>query len=514
MPAAILSKFGLRTLPTKAQMQQWRAEQPRCLLERILRFVGVTQGHEPSPENDPFYGIGEPNRNLVDREPGFPLRIRKIELDYFPGLQEGTAAYQIAYVTSDEYKIKAVTVTTVVIPPHPHLNRVVCQLPKTDGASPKCRTSYGMRKGTRSRFASLSESLFMVPFLRHGWIVCVPDYFSEHDAFGSGPIAGRAALDSVRALLQSTDTVGISSTTQDLRIVFWGYSAGAQASFWAANLQRAYAPELESLIVGWAGGGCPVELAGCARKINDTYAAGLIIGMITGLSNVYSDLASWIKAHLTPEGVKLFAAGKECWSSYMVSGFGKDVLAGPPDGYFNVADPLNEPTVKRILDRMTVRVVDDFPPPTQPILLVNSTGDEVVPEEQADRLAEDWIKHGCEVTRLKGELFGHVVFCFASFPFTLEWIQSRFDEPRDSVSNGKPGGKVARKSGKMATITVQDDEGLFALDGKQTRGNMAADDLNRLAETVQNLQPDAWFNHIGTDRTCNPKTSRSSKKGR
>lgn len=101
-------------------------------------------------------------------------------------------------------------------------------------------------------------------------------------------------------------------STQDFRVAFWGYSADAHACFWSAYTQKAYAPELKSFIVGWAGGRCPVNLEGCALRVKNIFAAGFIVGIMTGLANAYADLATWLKEHFNARGSNLFASGQKC----------------------------------------------------------------------------------------------------------------------------------------------------------------------------------------------------------
>lgn len=105
------------------------------------------------------------------------------------------------------------------------------------------------------------------------WIVIVPDYESSTDAFGAGKQSGQAVLDGIRAFLSSSI---LPSTMAKPKVALWGYSGGALASGWAASIQGDYAPELESVLVGAAIGGTPVDLRAIAYHTNGGIAAGLI----------------------------------------------------------------------------------------------------------------------------------------------------------------------------------------------------------------------------------------------
>lgn len=105
--------------------------------------------------------------------------------------------------------------------------------------------------------------------------------------------------------------------------------------------------------------------------------------------------------------------------------FRKNILPGGLDGYFTVNDPLNKAPVEDLLDRLVLRIRDTESPPTQPILLVISTADEVISAEQPDAVTANWAEYGCTVEMLRTELTDDVVICFTTFTFTLQWLKDR-----------------------------------------------------------------------------------------
>lgn len=126
---------------------------------------------------------------------------------------------------------------------------------------------------------ALSESVFMAPFLDRKWILVLPDYNGQFDAFGDGPLVGHCTLDAIKATLKFKPV----RLARDAKVAVWGYSSGCQAMAWAASLQAQHAPELTDRIIGWAGGGCPVDIEGDAYHMNDSIASGLIVGVMAGL---------------------------------------------------------------------------------------------------------------------------------------------------------------------------------------------------------------------------------------
>jgi hypothetical protein len=109
--------------------------------------------------------------------------------------------------------------------------------------------------------------------LAKGWFVNVPDYEGPLASFTAGVMSGHATLDSVRATLSLRETLPGLDLPEDTRYAMWGYSGGALASEWAAELQVQYAPELN--FSGAALGGLTPNVTSVLMAINKSYAAGL-----------------------------------------------------------------------------------------------------------------------------------------------------------------------------------------------------------------------------------------------
>jgi hypothetical protein len=84
--------------------------------------------------------------------------------------------------------------------------------------------------------------LILQGFLLQGYIVSSPDYEGPDAAFIPGRLEGVVTLDSMRAVSNYKNTLGLSTSTP--KIVGYGYSGGSVATGWAASLHQAYAPEL------------------------------------------------------------------------------------------------------------------------------------------------------------------------------------------------------------------------------------------------------------------------------
>ena len=129
-----------------------------------------------------------------------------------------------------------------------------------------------------------AESVLIAPALLAGETVVVPDTEGEEADFAAGPVYGYNTLDSLRAALSSPAT-GLTAGT---KIGLAGYSGGAIATEWAAQLAPTYAPEINSDIVGAAMGGVLVDPAHNLKYVEGSSSWASIIPMaLVGLSRAF-----------------------------------------------------------------------------------------------------------------------------------------------------------------------------------------------------------------------------------
>jgi hypothetical protein len=232
---------------------------------------------------------------------GTVLKQRSAHLTVDP-LPTPVTALQLLYRTTDQLGHATATVTTVVAPlPMPAAPNLLGYLSFYDDLGGKCAPSYtltGGDPGAANRSAAAEEEQLIPFYVANGWIVTVPDYEGPHLHWMAGRQAGKATLDALRA----TETaLGIGA---DTKVGLSGYSGGAVAADWAAELAPSYAPHVN--LVGVAMGGIPVDYANLFRYANGTkvYSAA-IPGMLLGLARAYG-----IELHryLSPYGHKMVDA--------------------------------------------------------------------------------------------------------------------------------------------------------------------------------------------------------------
>ncbi len=119
--------------------------------------------------------------------------------------------------------------------------------------------------------------------LSRGWAVVTADYEGPESEFLAGPQAGFAVLDGIRAA-QHFEPARLNTQSPT---GLWGYSGGAFATAWAAELQQSHAPELG--LNGIALGGLPADLEATMRNVDGGYGFGLTFGGVTGIDRAYPE---------------------------------------------------------------------------------------------------------------------------------------------------------------------------------------------------------------------------------
>lgn len=319
--------------------------------------------------------------------------------------------------------------------------------------------------------------MFIEPCLDRGWTIIVSDYESETCAFGAGYQSGYAFLDSIRAAL-AFEPMGVPKNEKgdyQAKVAMWGYSGGALAVGWAAQLQPTYAPDLSKYLVGASMGGLASDLKACAEYTNKCMSAGLIVGVLQGLANAYPDLQSWLDKNANTLGkTALNMALTQSFGVIMKALRNVDVLGT----YFDTQDPLQVELISSIMQDNKLGTKDHFP--TTPCQIYQSLHDEVVPYKTTDDLVVAWSAQGTCIDYVRDELSTHVVLCFTGTPLAIRWMQARFaGEP----TIGQPG-----KPSILTVITSLDTN-----DASSTLGKQRQNEMQNLMEN-QYFKPDRhWW---------------------
>jgi Secretory lipase len=217
------------------------------------------------PSEDPWYTAPNCYKHAP---PGKVLRIRVApgNLTELAG-PNCSAVYNILYRTTNSLYKPSWAVTTLFVPTSPVQSLLSYQVPY-DSPYINAGPSYAMY----SSLSPITVYVDVIFALAKGYFVSVPDYEGPLAAFTAGVNSGHATIDSVRAVLADGHRYGLNRTKA--KYALSGYSGGALASEWAAELQVQYAPEMT--FAGAALGGLTPNVTSVLEIANKGYAAGLI----------------------------------------------------------------------------------------------------------------------------------------------------------------------------------------------------------------------------------------------
>ncbi|MDQ8045078.1 MAG: lipase family protein [Solirubrobacteraceae bacterium] len=250
-----------------------------------------------SPQYDPFY---VPPADLASHAPGDVLRSRTVPFHMSPQIKLPYKAYQVLFRTNDLRDGASASVATIFIPTKRPATgrRLVSYQTAYDGVGPGCRPSYSFQNGKVALQGV--ETLLIGSALSHGWTIVTTDYEGPYDEFGVGKTSGWNVLDGIRAA-ERFPAAGLADGV-NTPVGMLGYSGGGQATAWAAELAKPYAPELK--IIGAAQGGVGADLSTVLSNFDGQLFAGVGLAGIIGISNAYPQLG--LEGKLSNRGRQLF----------------------------------------------------------------------------------------------------------------------------------------------------------------------------------------------------------------
>lgn len=387
-----------------------------------------------------------PPEGYEKKEPGTILKSRKVDPYSFGISKINATGYDVLYRTSAANESEPMaTLMKVLVPDNPSKDKVVIHNTVEDASAYKCSPSASLH---HSKFVNLEgpiarfELLLVTVYLNAGWTVLVPDYEGPMAAFGVGPLSGHAVLDSARAAKNMHEL----DLDDDVKFVSLGYSGGAIATGWAAQLHGSYARDVN--LVGTTFGGTPANLTELLLKVEGGPNAGIFANGAAGVINGTPDLQRKVPKIFNSEGIKLVNwARKNC-----------AVLAYLPflfrkySDFFKGGKDLQEiPEVTDVLERYRLGR-KDAPAPIAPVYMFHTTFDEFVPFKGAKKAAKQWCEKGANMEfQTQTFVSSHVAAYIATFAEMMKFVKDRFD--------GKEfhGGKCHFSSTPSPAFDIDDD---------------------------------------------------------
>ena len=199
----------------------------------------------------------------------------------FPTLLETT---QLLYRSTSQIGKPTVNVTSIIKPPIQFgATKVISYQSAYDSLNRNDEPSYAISGGLRlGGVVPNVEAAVFGPFIADGYTVIVPDTEGQRANFAAGPEYGMNTLDSIRAAFNS------STIPNDAKVAMLGYSGGAIATEWAAELAPTYAPDVNERLIGAAIGGVLVDPAHNLHYVEGTgFWAGVMAMALVGIARAF-----------------------------------------------------------------------------------------------------------------------------------------------------------------------------------------------------------------------------------
>lgn len=245
---------------------------------------------------DPFFQYTG-STPLSSIAPGTVLKTRTISA-YIAGLKTSYKATQIVYRSTDATQQATANVTTIFTPDCttasacPNKNKVISYQSFYDSLNPEDAPSRAFAGGSRLPDALPGvETTLFGSYVKNGYTVIISDTEGQKADFAAGPEYGYNTLDSIRAAFNAP-AIGLSRSA---RVALLGYSGGAIATEWAAELAPTYAPDVNANLIGAAFGGTLVSPEHNLSYVEGTPMwAGVLPMAAIGIARSYN-----IDMHLT-----------------------------------------------------------------------------------------------------------------------------------------------------------------------------------------------------------------------
>ena len=238
------------------------------------------------------------------------------------------------------------------------------------------------------------QFLIIQIYLAQGYVVSAPDYEGPDAAFTPGRLEEMVTLDSMRAVAQFGETVGL--TTTNPMIFGDGYSGGAIASGWGALPTIDLRPELN--IKGWAQGGTPADLTGTLLNLDNSPNSGFLTVAVDGLlkpSTYGEQLQPLLNEIVTPAGLlALEQANAECTTAALDNFQFESILS---TGFQTEGSNVLYDAILRPILEENIMGVNASERPVVPVFVYHAALDEIIPYDNVTTLVDSWYEQGATV---------------------------------------------------------------------------------------------------------------------
>jgi Secretory lipase len=406
-----------------------------CLFALLLlaaTLMPAARAAVPTPEEDPFYTYTG-KTPLAKIAPGKVLKARTLTW-HVAGLALPVAVVQLLYRSTGEVGQPTVNVTSVLLPPGGTSDvNVVAYQSFYDSLNPDDEPSYAISGGTTLGGAIPGfESALFASELLSGNAIVIADTEGETADFAAGPEYGLNTLYSLRAALASP-AAGIPLTA---KVAMIGYSGGAVATEWAAELAHTYARALSKRLVGASFGGVLADPAHNLHYVDGSLVwAGVIPMAVVGVSRAFHiDLTPYLSEY----GLRLYNELQKASIS--------EVLGRYPDlTWAQLAKPeyATPESVPVYVETVNKLIMGTGGTPTVPLLIAQGAGGElegtsgskpgigpgdgVMIAGDVRTLAREYCERHVTVQYNEYDLLAHIEAATPWIATTVQWLAERFE---------------------------------------------------------------------------------------
>ncbi|TQV98740.1 hypothetical protein V2A60_007554 [Cordyceps javanica] len=375
------------------------------------------------PSRDPWYTL--PEGATCSGSPGKVLRLRRAPESTRTSLRGIKDAWNILFCSTDSLGQPSFSVTTVLVPHNADTKSLLTYAPAYDSASVDSSPSYAFNDLIG---ASFEQSVFAPLVVAKQWVINVPDYEGPLAAYLAGNNSGHGVLDSIRAVKSVSDEFGL---VDGFAQAVYGYSGGAFAAQWAAQLQPSYAPELR--IDNMAYGGLAVNATAAIPKINGSPSAGLVVLAFLGTTVQRPDARKILVDNLHKTGpynaTTFLGAAKLDVKTAILLFQNQDISKYFVNGF----SFLSEPAVFRAFYDDTL--AGHAATPTIPLYIFHAVNDEISPSKDMDDLVEKYCAAGAKVQYRRNLAGDHTTNGVAEGIRALNWLSTFFKNAQESTKS-------------------------------------------------------------------------------
>nr|WP_232236336.1 lipase family protein [Nocardia sp. BMG51109] len=399
--------------------------------------VGALTGATPgSPQevfqglaaNDPFYR--EPPLTGTEK-PGTILKSKKVDV-LFTGLKPANLdAWKLMYVSTEKDGVTPAVSTGILMIPRDgrpaDQKRLVSYQEANDSVGAGCHPSTQWTGGAPLDGSSWSALGPLALIFGKGHAVMISDVGNDADPRPHGVFAGRYAahtqLDGARAALH----FGEAGLDPNAQMALFGIAGGGVGAAFSAELQPAYAPELnvKSTVLE----GMVVNQRNFMRVADGSVGSGFAFATLFGLEPKYPEMD--LNSKLNPVGRSVGDFFRtQCQDAY----FGMPFV--PLNTMFGSGlNPADEPAFQHVFDD---NELGRSGAPKSKVLITSCARDDspmsLVPARDSRELADTYREQGADVTyqptdcgmvKMLTDLYGWGTDLFGMQ--TVDWLDSAFD---------------------------------------------------------------------------------------